>query len=88
MLIYISGAWIAILIALIFFLIGYSWYYGEQQLKINLREKYQRTKLNELSIRFGITSQRQKSIYFVNNQPFDIQGKRKKERKRFNCYLN
>jgi len=32
-------------------------------------------KLNELTIRFGLTSQRQKSIFFVNNPRFDIQSK-------------
>jgi hypothetical protein len=62
------------LIALIFFIIGYSWYYGEQNLKNNLRLKSRRIKLNELSMRFGLTRQRQKSIYFVNNQPFDTQS--------------
>jgi hypothetical protein len=60
---------------LIFFIIGYSWYYGEQKLKNNLHLKYKRTKLNELSLRFGLTQQRQKSIFFVNNQSFDIQSK-------------
>jgi hypothetical protein len=30
--------------------------------------------LNDLPMRFGLTSQRQKSIVFVNNQRFDIQS--------------
>jgi K+ transporter len=69
-----KGAWIAILIALIFFIIGYSWYYGQKRLKIYLRVQSTTTKLNELPMRFGLTSQRQKSIFVVNNEHFDIQS--------------
>ncbi len=69
-----KGAWIAILIALSFFLIGFSWYYGEKRLKASLRLQSTIAKLNELPMRFGLTSQRQKSIFFANNQRFDIQG--------------
>ncbi len=31
--------------------------------------------LNELSMRFGLTSQRQQSVYVVNNQRFHAQSK-------------
>ncbi len=68
------GAWIAILIALIFFLIAFSWYYGEKRLKIYLRVQLTTASLNELPRRFGLTSQRQQSIFVVNNQHFDVQS--------------
>ncbi len=69
------GAWIAILIALIFFLIAFSWYYGQKRLKIYLRVQSTTASLNEIPMRFGLTSQRQQSIFVVNNQRFDIQSK-------------
>ncbi|CAF1102347.1 unnamed protein product [Adineta steineri] len=70
---FIEGAWIAILIALIFFLIGYSWYYGEKKLKTYMRIQSTTCQLNQLPRRFGLTTQRQKSIFISNNQHFDIQ---------------
>jgi len=72
---FIDGAWIAILISLIFFLIGFSWYYGEIKLKDYLRLQSMKAKLNDLPMRFGLKSQRQKSIFVVNNPQFDIQSK-------------
>jgi K+ transporter len=68
---FIDGAWIALLIALIFFVIGYSWYYGQNRLKAYMRFQLRTSALNELSMRFGLTSQRQQSIYIANNQYFD-----------------
>jgi K+ transporter len=72
---FVDGAWIAILISLIFFLIGFSWYYGEIKLKDYLRLQSMKAKLNDLPMRFGLKSQRQKSIFVVNNPHFDIQSK-------------
>jgi KUP system potassium uptake protein len=72
---FLDGAWIAILISLIFFLIGFCWYYGEIRLKDYLRVQSITAKLNDLPMRFGLKSQRQKSIFVVNNPHFDIQSK-------------
>lgn len=72
---FIDGAWIAILISFIFFLIGFSWYYGQSRLKHHLRIQSITAKLNDLPMRFGLKSQRQKSIFVVNNPHFDIQSK-------------
>lgn len=71
---FIDGAWIAILIALIFFLIAYSWFYGENKLKIYMRIQSTTDQLNNLPKRFGLTDQRQKSVLFVRNQLFDIEN--------------
>ncbi len=72
---FIDGAWIAILISLIFFFIGFSWHYGEKRLKNYLRIHSITAKLNHLPMRFGFKSQRQKSIFIVNNPHFDTQSK-------------
>jgi KUP system potassium uptake protein len=74
---FIDGAWIAILISVIFFFIGFSWFYGEMKLKNYLRMNSTTVKLNDLPMRFGLTKQRQKSIFIVKNQHFDIQSKKK-----------
>ena len=71
---FIDGAWIAILIALIFFVIAYSWFYGENKLKIYMRIQSTTDQLNNLQKRFGLTDQRQQSILFVRNQLFDIEN--------------
>lgn len=73
--IWFIGAWIALLIALIFFIIGFSWYYGQRQLKNYMRFQLATAALNELTMRFGLTSQRQQSVYVVKNQHFDTQRK-------------
>jgi len=70
----VVGAWIAILIAFIFFVIGFSWYYGQKRLEIYMRVQLTTAALNELPMRFGVTSQRQKSISLVDNQHYDIQS--------------
>lgn len=72
---FIDGAWIAILISLIFFFIGFSWHYGQTRLKHYLRVHTTSAKLNDLPMRFGLKPQRQKSIFIVNNPHFDIQSK-------------
>ena len=69
-----KGAWIAILIALIFFFIGFSWYYGENQFKSYLSEQYPRVLLNDLPMRFGLASERQPSIYLSDNEQLDLDG--------------
>jgi hypothetical protein len=69
------GAWIAILIAFIFFLIGFSWYYGQGRLKVYMRVQLRTAELNDLPMRFGLTSERRQSIYVVNNQRFDTESK-------------
>jgi K+ transporter len=74
---FIDGAWIAILISLIFFFIGFSWHYGETRLKSYLRIQTTTAALNDLPMRFGLKKQRQKSIFVVNNPHFDIQSKKK-----------
>lgn len=72
---FLDGAWIAILISLIFFSIGFSWYYGQLKLKEYLRIRSTTAKLNDLPMRFGLKSQRQPSIFLVNNPQFDTQSK-------------
>jgi KUP system potassium uptake protein len=72
---FIDGAWIAILISFIFFCIGFSWHFGEMKLKYYLRIHSTTAKLNHLTMRFGLTKQRQRSIFIVKNQYFDIQSK-------------
>jgi KUP system potassium uptake protein len=72
---FIDGAWIAILISLIFFFIAASWHYGEKRLKNYLRIYSITASLNDLPMRFGLRSQRQKSIFIVNNPHFDTQSK-------------
>ncbi|CAF1663758.1 unnamed protein product, partial [Didymodactylos carnosus] len=69
-------AWIAILIALIFFVIGFSWYYGQKRLKNYMRIQSITAPLNDLSMRFGLRTQRQPSIFVANNPHFDIQSMR------------
>jgi hypothetical protein len=39
-----------------------------------MREESKTALLNQLPMRFGLTHQRQKSIFIVNNQRFDIQS--------------
>jgi len=72
---FIDGAWIAILISCIFFFIGFSWHYGQKRLKNYLRIHSITAKLNDLPMRLGFKSQRQKSIFIVNNPHFDTQSK-------------
>lgn len=73
---FIDGAWIAILISLIFFFIGFSWHYGQNKLKDYLRLQSTTAKLNDLPMRFGLRNRRQKSIFIVRNPNFDIQSKK------------
>lgn len=67
-----KGAWMAILIALVFFFIGFSWYYGEKQFKSYLNQQYPRVPLNDLPMRFGLTYERQPSIYLSDNDQLDF----------------
>ncbi len=67
----LKGAWIALLIAIIFFVIGFSWYYGQRRLKVYMRVQLATAALNELPMRFGLTSERQQSIHLTNNQRFE-----------------
>lgn len=72
---FLEGAWIAILISLIFFVIGFSWHYGQSRLKEYLRIQSTTAKLNDLPMRFGLKSQRQPSIVLVSNPRFDVESK-------------
>jgi len=72
---FIDGAWIAILISLIFFFIGFSWHFGQGRLKKYLRVQTTTAKLNDLPMRFGRRNQREKSIFVVRNPHFEIQSK-------------
>ncbi|CAF1278754.1 unnamed protein product, partial [Didymodactylos carnosus] len=71
---YDGSAWIAILIALIFFVIGFSWYYGQERLKNYMNVQSTTASLNDLPMRFGLRTQRLKSVSVADNQRFDIQN--------------
>jgi hypothetical protein len=51
------GAWVALVIAVGFFVIGFCWYYGQTVLRQYLHVHAQTTALAQLSHRFGSTSE-------------------------------
>ena len=65
---FLDGAWIAILISLIFFLVAVSWFLGEEQSKKISRLQSLRSTYNELPMRCGRRKQRLQSILLVNNE--------------------
>ncbi|CAF4648400.1 unnamed protein product, partial [Rotaria sp. Silwood2] len=50
------GAWVALLIAIIFFILGFSWYYGQTLLRRYLNCYAQTTTLPQLPIRLGFSN--------------------------------
>ncbi|CAF0977134.1 unnamed protein product [Didymodactylos carnosus] len=57
-----TGGWVAILIAVLFSLLGFCWYYGQLRLRHFLHHHSQTTLLNDLPMRLGLNIQRQNSI--------------------------
>ncbi|CAF1364347.1 unnamed protein product [Adineta steineri] len=53
---FLEGAWVALLIAILFFLIGFCWYHGQTLLRRYLHVHAQTTALVQLSHRLGIES--------------------------------
>ncbi|CAF1466544.1 unnamed protein product [Rotaria sordida] len=53
---FFQGAWIALLIAIMFFIFGFSWYYGQTLLRQYLNCHAQTTALPQLSIRLGLSN--------------------------------
>ncbi|CAF0761725.1 unnamed protein product [Adineta ricciae] len=51
---FLEGAWVAVLIALVFFIIGFCWYYGQTTLRRYLHTNAQTTALAQLPRRLGI----------------------------------
>ena len=64
---FLEGAWIAILISLIFFAIGFSWYYGERRAESVQSLQSIKSSFHELPRRVGLTSERASSFVLVNN---------------------
>ncbi|CAF1122433.1 unnamed protein product [Rotaria sp. Silwood1] len=54
---FFEGAWVALLIAIIFFLIGFSWYYGQTLLRQYLNCYARTTTLPDLPIRLGFINE-------------------------------
>jgi len=54
---FFTGAWVAVLIAISFFIIGFCWYYGQTVLRRYLHVNAQTTALVQLSRRFGSTNE-------------------------------
>jgi len=53
--VFFIGAWVAVLTAIIFFLIGFCWYYGQTVLRRYIHVHAQTTALTQLAHRFGST---------------------------------
>jgi hypothetical protein len=49
----VSGAWVALLVAIVFFILGFTWYYGQTQLQRYLHCYSQTTALLQLPHRLG-----------------------------------
>ena len=71
---FLEGAWIAILISLIFFAIGFSWYYGERRSESLQSLQSIKSSLHELPRRVGQTTQRSTSFVLVNNASSQCQS--------------
>jgi hypothetical protein len=54
---FFEGAWVAVLIAIFFFVIGFCWYYGQTVLRRYLHVNAQTTALAQLAHRFGSTDE-------------------------------
>ena len=71
------GAWVAVLIAIFFFIIGFCWYYGQTVLRQYLHVHAQTTALAQLSHRFGSTSgsllTTQESVQLSNSKILPIE---------------
>ena len=53
---FLEGAWVALLVAIIFFILGFSWYYGQSALRYYLHCYAKTTTLVQLPERLGLPS--------------------------------
>lgn len=65
---FLDGAWIAILISSIFFILAVSWFLGDEQSKKISRRQSVRSTYNELPMRCGSRKQRLQSILLVAHE--------------------
>lgn len=66
-----TGGWVAIVIAFIFFIFGFCWYFGEMNLNRFLKDHSQTTSLHTLAMRLGLVNHnsRQNSRYSLGDLP-------------------
>ena len=62
------GAWVALLIAIFFFVIGFCWYYGQSILRRYLHVNGQTTALTQLCHRLGVDSNNESVLTIDNEQ--------------------
>jgi hypothetical protein len=55
--VFLIGAWVALVVAIVFFVIGFCWYYGQTVLRQYLHAQGQTTALAQLSHRLGSTNE-------------------------------
>jgi potassium uptake protein len=66
-----TGGWVAIVIAVCFFIVGFCWFFGQMTLNRFLKNNAQTTSLHTLSIRLGLAqnSTRHNSRYSIRDLP-------------------
>ena len=66
-----QGGWVAIVIAVCFFIFGFCWFFGQMNLNRFLKHQSQTTNLHTLAIRLGLANNnsRQNSVYSLNDLP-------------------
>ncbi|CAF1257676.1 unnamed protein product [Adineta steineri] len=67
---FFEGAWVALLIAIFFFIIGFSWYYGQTLLRQYLHFNAQTTALFQLPTRLGFLNEVNVSVIEAKHQEY------------------
>ncbi|CAF3164371.1 unnamed protein product [Rotaria socialis] len=71
---FFEGAWVALLIAIVFFIFGFSWYYGQTLLRKYLNFYAQTTTLIQLPVRLGLSDLNGKLTQESKHEEFKRSG--------------